>query len=110
MTDAGRAARERIRHEAVARFEGGEGNRDVAAVLRVSERSVERWRLRRPRSRWRTASTERPRWYVPSRLAPNDRRRTDAAITAVLAAAMHAEIPSNWQWWVKIRHEHQPYG
>ncbi|MFF7777524.1 winged helix-turn-helix domain-containing protein [Streptomyces tanashiensis] len=44
LTDAERAARERIRLQAVVRFEGGETNREVAAALRVSERSVERWR------------------------------------------------------------------
>ncbi|MFD7933404.1 winged helix-turn-helix domain-containing protein [Streptomyces sp. NPDC059755] len=44
LTDVERAARERVRHEAVARFEGGEGSRCIAAALRVSERSVERWR------------------------------------------------------------------
>lgn len=44
LTDAERAARERIRRQAVERFERGEKNREVAAALRVSERSVERWR------------------------------------------------------------------
>ncbi|MFD9932277.1 winged helix-turn-helix domain-containing protein [Streptomyces massasporeus] len=44
LTDAERAARERIRLQAVVRFEGGETNREVAAAVRVSERSVERWR------------------------------------------------------------------
>ncbi|HEY9372172.1 MAG TPA: winged helix-turn-helix domain-containing protein [Streptomyces sp.] len=44
LTDAGRAARERIRLQAVERFAGGEKNREIAAALRVSERSVERWR------------------------------------------------------------------
>jgi transposase len=44
LTDAERAARERIRLQAVERFERGEKNREVAATLRVSERSVERWR------------------------------------------------------------------
>ncbi|MFE9628777.1 winged helix-turn-helix domain-containing protein [Streptomyces sp. NPDC006527] len=44
LTDAERAGRERIRLQAVVRFEGGETNRAVAATLRVSERSVERWR------------------------------------------------------------------
>ncbi|MFJ2237902.1 helix-turn-helix domain-containing protein [Streptomyces sp. NPDC087859] len=44
LTDAERAARERIRLQAVVRFEGGETNREAAAALRVSERSVERWR------------------------------------------------------------------
>lgn len=44
MTDAERAAREPVRLQAVACFEGGEKNREIAAALRVSERSVERWR------------------------------------------------------------------
>ncbi|MFF6903751.1 winged helix-turn-helix domain-containing protein [Streptomyces hydrogenans] len=44
LTDAERAARERIRLQAVVRFEAGETNREVAAAPRVSERSVERWR------------------------------------------------------------------
>ncbi|WP_422665326.1 transposase [Actinacidiphila cocklensis] len=43
LTDVERARRERIRLEAVERFEGGEKSREIAAVLRVSERSVERW-------------------------------------------------------------------
>ncbi|MEE1838547.1 winged helix-turn-helix domain-containing protein [Streptomyces sp. NPDC088190] len=44
LTDAERAARERVRHQAVTRFEVGGKNREIAAALRVSERSVERWR------------------------------------------------------------------
>ncbi|MER6257037.1 DUF317 domain-containing protein [Streptomyces sp. NPDC001584] len=44
LTDAERAARERIRLQAVERFEGGEKNSESATALRVSERSVERWR------------------------------------------------------------------
>ncbi|MER6113584.1 winged helix-turn-helix domain-containing protein [Streptomyces hirsutus] len=44
LTDAGRAARERVRLQAVERFEHGEKNKDIATALRVSERSVERWR------------------------------------------------------------------
>ncbi|MFJ5933241.1 winged helix-turn-helix domain-containing protein [Streptomyces sp. NPDC093071] len=44
LTDAERAARERIRLQTVVRFEVGEKNREVTAALRVSERSVERWR------------------------------------------------------------------
>ncbi|MFJ1845148.1 helix-turn-helix domain-containing protein [Streptomyces sp. NPDC088146] len=43
-------AGERIRLEAVGRFESGAKNREIAAALRVSERSVERrcrqWRER----------------------------------------------------------------
>lgn len=44
MTAAGRAARERVRLQAVECFERGEKSWQIAAALRVSERSVERWR------------------------------------------------------------------
>lgn len=44
LTDAGRDMRERIRLEAVTRFEDGEKTRDIAVALRVSQRPVERWR------------------------------------------------------------------
>ncbi|MFF4830320.1 helix-turn-helix domain-containing protein [Streptomyces sp. NPDC001315] len=40
LTDAGRAARERIRLQAVDRFERGGKNQEIAAELRVSVRSV----------------------------------------------------------------------
>ncbi|WP_220296795.1 winged helix-turn-helix domain-containing protein [Streptomyces sp. MBT84] len=44
LNDAQRAARERVRLDAVARFEAGDRNQVIAGALRVSERSVERWR------------------------------------------------------------------
>ncbi|MEV6055688.1 helix-turn-helix domain-containing protein [Streptomyces sp. NPDC052107] len=44
LTNAGTAARERVRLRAVERFEHGEKGKDIAAALRVSQRSVERWR------------------------------------------------------------------
>ncbi|MFG2595702.1 helix-turn-helix domain-containing protein [Streptomyces sp. NPDC048462] len=44
LTDVERAARERVRRQAVTHFEAGGKNREIAATLRVSERSVERWR------------------------------------------------------------------
>jgi transposase len=44
LTDAGRAARERLRLRAVERFDAGAKNGEIAAELRVSGRSVERWR------------------------------------------------------------------
>ncbi|MET8276032.1 winged helix-turn-helix domain-containing protein [Streptomyces sp. NPDC005096] len=50
FTDARRAARERVRLEAVGRFEDGTKNKEIAAALRVSERSVERWRRQWPES------------------------------------------------------------
>ncbi|MEU5091263.1 helix-turn-helix domain-containing protein [Streptomyces sp. NPDC021356] len=37
----------RIRLQAVARFEGGVTNKEITAALRVSERSVQRWRRAR---------------------------------------------------------------
>nr|WP_238427381.1 helix-turn-helix domain-containing protein [Streptomyces adustus] len=36
--------RERLRLQAVERFEGGQKNAEIAAALRISVRSVERWR------------------------------------------------------------------
>lgn len=44
LTDAGRTARERLRLQAVERFGGGQKNAEIAVALRVSLRSVERWR------------------------------------------------------------------
>ncbi|MET9085560.1 winged helix-turn-helix domain-containing protein [Streptomyces sp. NPDC004237] len=44
LTAAGRAAREQVRLQAVERFEREDKNGEIAAALRVSERSVERWR------------------------------------------------------------------
>ncbi|MFC8536745.1 helix-turn-helix domain-containing protein [Streptomyces sp. NPDC057249] len=60
LTDAGRAARERVRLQAAERFETGQKNREIAAVLRVSERSVERWR-RQWRERGEAGSCRRDR-------------------------------------------------
>lgn len=44
LTVADRDRRERVRREAAERFARGEGCGQVAAALRVTERSVERWR------------------------------------------------------------------
>ncbi|WNO69499.1 winged helix-turn-helix domain-containing protein [Streptomyces sp. AM2-3-1] len=44
LTDAERATRERLRLLAVERFEGGQKNAEIAVALRISVRSVERWR------------------------------------------------------------------
>jgi len=43
-TDAQRAVRERTRPQAVERFEGKKKTWEIAAALRVSQRSAERWR------------------------------------------------------------------
>ncbi|WP_406442422.1 helix-turn-helix domain-containing protein [Streptomyces sp. NBC_00631] len=44
LTDVERTARERLRLQAVERFESGQKNAEIAVVLRISVRSVERWR------------------------------------------------------------------
>ncbi|MER7773373.1 winged helix-turn-helix domain-containing protein [Kitasatospora sp. NPDC096140] len=44
LTDERRAFREQVRLDAAARFEAGERTAVIARELRVSERSVERWR------------------------------------------------------------------
>ncbi|MET8643005.1 helix-turn-helix domain-containing protein [Streptomyces sp. NPDC004074] len=44
LTDAERTKRERLRLEAVERFEAVQKNGEIAAALRISVRSVERWR------------------------------------------------------------------
>ncbi|MER5600157.1 helix-turn-helix domain-containing protein [Streptomyces sp. NPDC002265] len=75
LTDAERTTRERLRLQAVDRLEGGQKTAEIAAALRISVRSVERWRRA-----WReghevgvlskaaaspepgSRSPERPRW------------------------------------------------
>ncbi|MER7682158.1 helix-turn-helix domain-containing protein [Streptomyces sp. NPDC096934] len=44
MTDAERTTREPLRLQVVERFEGGQKNAEIAAALRISLRSIERWR------------------------------------------------------------------
>ncbi|WUT25951.1 helix-turn-helix domain-containing protein [Streptomyces sp. NBC_00696] len=57
--------RERVRLQAVACFESGTESLEVAAALRVSERSVERWRRQ-----WREKAT--PGWPPRAHLADLD--------------------------------------
>ncbi|MET8001499.1 helix-turn-helix domain-containing protein [Nonomuraea glycinis] len=49
-TPAEQERRERLRLQTAERFEGGESTRDIARDLRVSERSVGRWRAAWQRS------------------------------------------------------------
>jgi hypothetical protein len=44
LTDAERSTRERVRLQAVERSEGGQKSAEIAAALRISVRSIERWR------------------------------------------------------------------
>nr|WP_277608048.1 helix-turn-helix domain-containing protein [Streptomyces boncukensis] len=75
MTDAGRATRERIRLEAAERFGRGEKNQEIAAALRVSERSVKRWRRA-----WR----KRGEAGVPSKGSPGRPRLSPAQLRKLI--------------------------
>lgn len=71
LTDAERAVRERVRLDAAVRFESGDKNTVVAATLRVSERSVERWRRE-----WREGGAD----GVASKGAPGRPRLSGAQV------------------------------
>ncbi|MGW2508390.1 helix-turn-helix domain-containing protein, partial [Streptomyces scopuliridis] len=96
LTDAGRSARERIRLEAVGRFEAGEKNREIAAVLRVSERSVERWRRQ-----WR----EQGRAGVRSKGSPGRPRLSDTHIASLERELERGPLAHGWadQRWTLAR-------
>ncbi|MEV0281979.1 winged helix-turn-helix domain-containing protein [Streptomyces sp. NPDC050610] len=88
LTDAGRAARERIRLEAVARFEGGEKSREIAVALRVSERSVERWRRQ-----WR----ERGPGGVLSKGSPGRPRLGESQVARLERALERGPLAHGWE-------------
>ncbi|WP_455431833.1 IS630 family transposase [Streptomyces fagopyri] len=96
LTDAGRAARERVRLQAVERFEGGQRNREIAAGLRVSERSVERWRRQ-----WR----ERGEAGVLSKGSPGRPRLSEAQITRLERELERGPLVHGWadQRWTLAR-------
>lgn len=96
MTDAGRAARERVRLQAVERFEGGQKNREIAAALRVSERSVERWRRQ-----WR----ERGEAGVASKGSPGRPRLSEKQIARLERELERGPLAHGWadQRWTLAR-------
>ncbi|XUL89933.1 IS630 family transposase [Streptomyces galilaeus] len=96
LTDAERAARERIRLLAVARFELGEANREIAAALRVSERSVERWRRA-----WR----ERGEAGVRSKGSPGRSKLGEAQIARLERELERGPLAHGWadQRWTLAR-------
>ncbi|KES05808.1 transposase [Streptomyces toyocaensis] len=96
LTDAGRAARERVRLQAVERFEGGQKNREIAAALRVSERSVERWRRQ-----WR----ERGEAGVLSRGSPGRPRLSEKQIARLERELERGPLAHGWadQRWTLAR-------
>nr|WP_203725049.1 winged helix-turn-helix domain-containing protein [Streptomyces sp. SID13588] len=96
MTAAERAVRERIRLEAVGRFECGEKNREIAAALRVSERSVERWRRQ-----WR----EHGQGGVRSKGSPGRPRLGEAQIARLERELERGPLAHGWadQRWTLAR-------
>ncbi|WP_225804392.1 winged helix-turn-helix domain-containing protein [Streptomyces sp. NK15101] len=117
LTDAGRATRERIRLEAVERFGHREKNREIAAALRVSERSVERWRRA-----WRErgdvgvlskGSPGRPRLGPEQMDRPErgplahgwaDRRWTPARVKTLIGRLFHVSYTVEGTWRLLKRH------
>ncbi|MCA2230302.1 helix-turn-helix domain-containing protein [Nonomuraea aurantiaca] len=59
-TPAEQERRERLRLQTAQRFEDGESPRDIARELRVSERSVGRWR-----AAWQRGGIDAPRSQGP---------------------------------------------
>ncbi|MFC9399183.1 winged helix-turn-helix domain-containing protein [Streptomyces sp. NPDC057027] len=121
LTDAERAAREQIRLQAVVRFEAGKTNREVAAALRGSERSVERWRRAwreygqggilsqgppgRPRlSETQIARLERELERGPLAHGWADQRWTLARIKTLIGRLFHVSYTVEGTWRVLKRH------
>ncbi|KQW02686.1 winged helix-turn-helix domain-containing protein [Streptomyces sp. Root369] len=96
LTESERTAREQIRLQAVVRFEGGETNYAVAAALRVSERSVERWRRA-----WR----ERGEAGVLSRGSPGRSQLSDIQIARLERELERGPLVHGWadQRWTRAR-------
>ncbi|MET7516997.1 winged helix-turn-helix domain-containing protein [Streptomyces sp. NPDC005480] len=96
LTDAERAGREQVRLQAVACFERGEKNRETAAALRVSERSVERWRRQ-----WR----EEGQAGVASKGSPGRSRLSDTQIAKLERELERGPLAHGWadQRWTLAR-------
>jgi transposase len=96
LTDAERAARELVRLQAVTRFEAGENNREVAAALQVSERSVERWRRQ-----WRKNGQA----GVASKGSPGRPRLSDEQIARLERELERGPLAHGWadQRWTLAR-------
>ncbi|MEU9245909.1 IS630 family transposase [Streptomyces sp. NPDC048385] len=96
MTEVERAARERVRLQAVERFERGEKNREISIALRVSERSVERWR-----QAWR----ERGGAGVLSKGSPGRPKLSDAQIARLERELERGPLVHGWtdQRWTLAR-------
>ncbi|WUH90874.1 winged helix-turn-helix domain-containing protein [Streptomyces sp. NBC_00433] len=94
LTDAERAVRERVRLQAVERFERG--------ALRVSERSIERWRRG-----WRNAQvarSERELERGPLGHGWADQRWTLARVKTVIGRLFHVSYTVEGTWGLLERH------
>ncbi|WP_425526092.1 IS630 family transposase [Streptomyces mirabilis] len=96
LTDAERVRRELLRLQAVDRFEDGHKNGDIAAALRVSERSVERWRRA-----WR----EQGEAGVLSKGSPGRPRLSDTQIARLERELERGPLAHGWadQRWTLAR-------
>ncbi|WP_456154776.1 IS630 family transposase [Streptomyces chartreusis] len=96
LTDAERGTRERLRLQAVERFDAGQKNGEIAAALRVSERSVERWRRA-----WR----ERGEDGVLSKGSPGRPRLSEAQIIRLERELERGPLAHGWadQRWTLAR-------
>ncbi|MFF2330981.1 MULTISPECIES: winged helix-turn-helix domain-containing protein [unclassified Streptomyces] len=92
----GTALRERVRLEAVGLFEGGAKNREIVVALRVSERSVERWRRQ-----WR----ERGREGVRSKGSPGRPRLSSCQMARLERELERGPLAHGWavQRWTLAR-------
>ncbi|NED81229.1 transposase [Streptomyces sp. SID11233] len=99
LTDVERDARERVRRQAVTCFEAGGKNREIAAMLRVSERSVERWRRQ-----WREGR-EGGHAGVASRGSPGRPRLSDAQMARLERELERGPLAHGWadQRWTLAR-------
>jgi transposase len=78
LTPAEQEKREQLRLEAAPRFECGEATGDIAKDLRVTERSVRRWRRAWEEGGTRALGSAGP--VSAERLAPRQRQRLETAL------------------------------
>jgi transposase len=121
LTDAGRATRERLRLQPVERFECARKNREIADTLRVSDRSVERWRRAwrergeagvlskgspgRPRlSEVQVARLERELERGPLAHGWTDQRWTPARVKTLIGRLFHVSYTVEGTWRLLKRH------
>ncbi len=121
LTDAERTTREQLRLQAVERFESGQKNAEVAAALRISVRSVERWRRTwreggeagvlskgspgRPRlNEVQVARLERELERGPLAHGWTDQRWTLARIKTLIGRLFHVSYTVEGTWRLLMRH------